>query len=219
MPHLTIVIGGNGAGKTTWANTHRNVLPSRFYNADSIAVGLGDWNDEERQREAREIVDRQIERRLKALDDFGFESTYSGRSRPAIVERARACNYKITAVFIGTESPEINVQRVVERTKNGTGHAVKPSEIRRRWEASQDNLTKTIHAIDTLDVIDNSGANATKILTIRNRRVVHEYTPAPRWVSNLAKRLNAPRNESRSGSGRPVAHSLRRVQPGRPDGR
>lgn len=129
MPHLTIVIGGNGAGKTTWANTHRNVLPSQFYNADSIAVGLGDWNDEERQREAREIVDQQIQQRLKALDDFGFESTYSGRSRPAIVEQARACSYGITAVFIGTESPEINVQRVAERTKNGTGHAVKPSEI------------------------------------------------------------------------------------------
>lgn len=189
MPRLVIVIGGNGAGKTTWTNRHRNVLPVRFYNADSIAAGLGDWNDGARQREARQVVDRQIDERLNARDDFGFESTYSGRSRPAIVERARTCGYEISAVFIGTESPEINVQRVAERTKTGTGHAVEPSEIRRRWQASQDNLTRTFQALSTIEIIDNSGVDATTMLTIRNGRIVSEHTPAPRWVSALARRL------------------------------
>ena len=39
MPKLTIVIGGNGAGKTTWCRRHRDRLPGQFYNADSIAEG------------------------------------------------------------------------------------------------------------------------------------------------------------------------------------
>ena len=41
MPQLTIVIGANGAGKSTWCRRHRDRLPEHFYNADSIAEDLG----------------------------------------------------------------------------------------------------------------------------------------------------------------------------------
>ena len=62
MPHLTVVIGGNGAGKTTWTRHRENraTLRGPFYNADTLAEGLGDWNDPKRQREARKIVDENI---------------------------------------------------------------------------------------------------------------------------------------------------------------
>ena len=83
-PRLTVVIGANGAGKTTWARKHRETLPKPFYNADSIAEGLGDANDAALQRAARKLVDECIERDLSEGNTFGFESTYSGRSRPAI---------------------------------------------------------------------------------------------------------------------------------------
>ena len=83
-PRLTVVIGANGAGKTTWARKHRETLPKPFYNADSIAEGLGDANDAALQRAARKLVDECIERDLSEGTTFGFESTYSGRSRPAI---------------------------------------------------------------------------------------------------------------------------------------
>ena len=36
-PRLVVVIGANGAGKTTWSTEHRKRLPLHFYNADSIA--------------------------------------------------------------------------------------------------------------------------------------------------------------------------------------
>lgn len=49
-PRLTVVIGANGAGKTTWSRKHRETLPKPFYNADSIAEGLGDANDAALQR-------------------------------------------------------------------------------------------------------------------------------------------------------------------------
>ena len=52
-PRLLIVIGANGAGKTTWANQNRTQLPSHFYNADSIAGGRGDPSQTGPQREAR----------------------------------------------------------------------------------------------------------------------------------------------------------------------
>ena len=53
MPKLTIVIGANGAGKSTWCDRNRKErLPTDFYNADSIAKGLGDWNSPRKQQGA-----------------------------------------------------------------------------------------------------------------------------------------------------------------------
>ena len=108
MPKLTIVVGANGAGKSTWSERHRKELPTDFYNADSIARGLGDWNSARKQREARELVDRAIEEQLATRGDFGFESTYSSRSRPSIVRRSKAFGYEVSAVFVGTSAPAIS---------------------------------------------------------------------------------------------------------------
>ena len=124
MPRLMIVIGSNGAGKTTWCVGNRDRLPPHFYDADSIARGLGDWNDAGRQQEARRLVDAAIQDHLENNDDFGFESTYSGRSRPGIVENAAARGYQVHAVFIGTTRPEINLRRVQKRVAAGIGHSV-----------------------------------------------------------------------------------------------
>ena len=112
MPKLTIVIGGNGAGKSTWCSSQRKHLPKHFYNADSIAGGLGDWNDPDLQKDAREVVDRKIEKHLERKEDFGFESTYSGKSRPSIVKRAAKSGYEVAAIFVGTKSHKINIARV-----------------------------------------------------------------------------------------------------------
>ncbi len=84
-PTLLVVIGANGAGKTTWARANRGLLPKPFYNADSIAEGLGDPDDSTLQAKARQIVDAAIDRDLQERRIFGFESTYSGTSRPDIV--------------------------------------------------------------------------------------------------------------------------------------
>ena len=122
-PGLVIVIGANGAGKTTWALANRGVLPKPFYNADSIADGLGDPNDPDLQREARKIVDDAIERDLQNGRTFGFESTYSGSSRPEMVQRAKKLGYNVQAVFIGTEHHDINIDRVRNRVREG-GHDI-----------------------------------------------------------------------------------------------
>ena len=47
-----------------------------------------DANDPALQRAARKLVDQHIERDLGEGNTFGFESTYSGRSRPDIVRAA-----------------------------------------------------------------------------------------------------------------------------------
>ena len=141
-PALAVAIGANGAGKTTCARANRGLLPKPLYNADSIAEGPGEPDDPTLQARARQIVDAAIERDLQERRIFGFQSTFSGTSRPEIVRRAEDLGYAVHAVFIGTEAYDINVNRVRIRVRVG-GHSIPVEEIIRRWHDTQTNLLDT----------------------------------------------------------------------------
>ena len=188
MPKLTIVIGANGAGKTTWCREERSRLPKHFYNADSIAEGLGDWNSPTQQRQSRRLVDKAVERHLAENEDFGFESTYSGNSRPMIVRNAASRGYEVEAVFVGTNTPAINIDRVKARVDAGTGHDVPDSEIRRRWSTAQRNLAETAPFINTIHLYDNSEAKSRHVawITKTNIRLTQKL---PKWTSRLIEKI------------------------------
>ena len=202
MPRLTIVIGSNGAGKSTWCRNHRDKLPEYFYNPDSIADGMGDWNNRSRQREAGEFVARRMKEHLEKRESFGFESTYSGRSRPRIVERAKKLGYEVQAVFVGTENPEINVERVAARVKNQAGHDVATSDIRRRWSAAQDNLAGTVESIDRIELLDNSGKSARCVGHIDARGRATLLDP-PEWAKRLVADIEELRRTAPRTGGNP----------------
>ena len=191
MPKLIIVIGANGAGKSTWCKRHGDQLPEHFYNADAIADGLGGWNSPTNQHGARKLVDSRIEGHLARNEDFGFESTYSGLSRPAIIECARALGYQTTAIFLGTRRPEINIERVAARVATRTGHDVPPAEIRRRWTASPENVVRTAHAIDYIQMLDNSGPTTHTVIRIENGEETTRAAATPEWARKLTERIQA----------------------------
>ncbi len=98
-PTLTVVIGANGAGKSTWCRQHRNELPQNFYDADSIAEELGSYDDPDDQLAARDFVDARIASHFENRETFGFESTYSGNSRPKAVRDAHKLGLRDTRVL------------------------------------------------------------------------------------------------------------------------
>ena len=189
-PQLIVVIGANGAGKTTWARRHRTTLPKPFYNADWIAEGLGDANDRTMQEAARHIVDEQIEADLSQARTFGFESTYSGHSRPNIVRRAKNAGYTTGAIFIGTEDARINISRVAKRVEEG-GHDVAEHEVKRRWSAALANLLDTWDAFDTIRVLDSSGTEPIEI-ALKSGPGARTISTFPQWAQAIAERTTEP---------------------------
>ena len=188
-PKLTIVIGTNGAGKSTWCSKHEDELPTAFYDADSIANSLGDWNDRHNQIQAARRVNRALRDHLASSESFGFESTYSGRSRPRLVERAAREGYDVHAVFIGTRHPQINVARVKRRVKENTGHAVDADDIRRRWHNAQENLARTAHAFNRIDLYDNSGTTYRQIAVLERHAIEQVSPETPEWTRLLLGRI------------------------------
>ena len=155
-PVFTIVMGCNGAGKSAWKRENYDRLPERYFDQDSIAGGIGDWNSESARARTREYVDAEIDKAMAARLDFGIESTYSGRPGRAMVERAKAADYRIEGVYIGTDSPKINAERIEHRVRMNTGHYVDPARLPERYRFSLSNLRKTAELFDSLEVVDNS---------------------------------------------------------------
>ena len=182
---LAVVIGANGAGKTTWARRHRPRLPLTFYNADSIAEGLGDANSPESQTRARVLVDREIAERLRLGESFGFESTWSGESRPAIVRDAGTRGYETHAIFLGTAHPAINIARVRRRVREG-GHHVPEHEIVRRWTRAFENLLATWDVFDRIDVLDSTTDTVRLVAGKRDRRTWTAAADLPGWASAIS---------------------------------
>ena len=189
-PKVTIVIGTNGAGKSTWCRTHERELPKNFYDADSIAKSLGDWNDPHDQIRAARRVNGAIRDHPARRETFGFESTYSGRSRPKMVERAAREGYDVRAVFIATRDAHINVIRVQKRVAENTGHDVEADDIRRRWHNAQENLAKTAHAFRRIDLYDNSGTTYRQIAIVTQHGIEQVSRETPRRARKLLERID-----------------------------
>ena len=155
-PVFTIVMGCNGVGKSAWKRKNYDLLPARYYDQDSVAGGLGDWNSEEARARTRVIVDAQIDESIREQLNFGMESTYSGLPGPDMVERVIQAGYRVEGLYLGTADPQINIERIEHRVFAGTGHAVDPNRVPDRWKHSLSNLRRTAERFDLLRLFDNS---------------------------------------------------------------
>ena len=155
-PVFTIVMGCNGAGKSAWKRSNYDLLPDRYFDQDSIAGGIGDWDsDHSRLRTAR-IVEAEIAQAIAERESFGIESTYSGRPGRERAAQAKRAGYRVEGIYIGTESPDINIERIVRRVLERTGHRVDPKVVPTRYRYSLSNLQRTVAQFDQLEVLDNS---------------------------------------------------------------
>lgn len=188
-PSLTLVFGANGAGKTTWCRRHRHHLPERAFNQDAIAEGLGSHDSRANQIRARRILVRETARCLEERRSFALETTYSGRSRPALVRQVSGAGYAVCGVFIGTTSHMINIERIAHRVATFTGHHVPDSEVERRWTAAQDNLVRTRHCFDWLLLIDNSGPDFQNAAALAQGAVLRRPAAGLSWAEALVQRL------------------------------
>lgn len=211
-PVFTVVMGCNGVGKSAWKRANYDQLPRRYFDQDSVAGGLGDWNDPERRAETRALVEAKIAEAIEQGQDFGTESTYSGLPGQALVERVIGAGYRVEGVYLGTADPAINVERIQYRVRKNLGHEVAPERIPERWRYSLSNLRRTAEKFDQLRIFDNSAHDDE-----RQPRLEEQYrlerglvvwraaNPQP-WCADWVRRLDQ-RQESLAQRARKVARA------------
>ena len=141
MPHLYIIAGCNGAGKTTASYT---ILPEilgcrEFVSAGRIAVGLSPFNPESESVTvaAGRIMLERIQTLMEQGVDFAFETTLAMRNHASLIEEAQKRGYEVTLLYspefpksrvevrVMAESPPKNIHELSEKIIVGISKAVR----------------------------------------------------------------------------------------------
>lgn len=158
-PNLYIIAGPNGAGKTTFA---RKFLPDyakclEFVNVDLIARGLSPFDPERAALKARRIMLEQIHSLAERGVDFGFETTFSGKTYVKVLQEVNKRGYLIHIFFLWISDVELALERIRLRVRNG-GHHIPEDVVRRRFIRSLPNFFRIYKPLaDSWVIFDNSG--------------------------------------------------------------
>ncbi len=154
-PTLVIVAGPNGSGKTTIMRHLRKtgVDLGVYVNADDMAAAMTPSADRDRLAQENALAIRQ--ECLRDGTSFSFETVMSHPSRIDELAEARRLGFRITLVFVGTSSPQINVDRVAQRVEEG-GHDVPRDRIVARYQRTMALLPDAVRESHRALIFDNS---------------------------------------------------------------
>lgn len=140
-PQIIVIAGPNGAGKTSAApDLLRDAVGVHsFVNVDVIAEGLSGFRPEDAALEAGRIMLARARELADRRQDFGLESTLSGRTLHTFLRRLAAQGYDRHIFYLWLPSASLAVTRVRLRVEAG-GHDVPESVIRRRFWRSLRNF-------------------------------------------------------------------------------
>lgn len=182
QPKVMVFAGPNGSGKSTV--TSGLPIIGTYVNADQIQFNAG-CSPLEAAQEAEQIRNML----LAAKADFTFETVLSTGRNLELLTRAKEAGYYIFAVFVLTEDPQINVQRVQNRVAGG-GHDVPIEKIVSRYHKSLQNLKRLIRIADETKIVDNSGVSPDVICEIRGSTAA--ISPTRYWTKERILELISP---------------------------
>lgn len=171
-PMVLVIAGPNGSGKSTI--THYFETVGTYTNADDVAAATG-----MSIIEAARFVDEKRYKSIENKEDFSFETVLSSQYKIHILEKAKESGYFIKCIFVLTENPNINVERVNARVFSG-GHAVPKDKIISRYYGSLSNIKKLVELCDILHVYDNSRDKPVRI--IRKHKEEFSIFPNALWT-------------------------------------
>ena len=198
-PRLYLLVGVNGAGKSSIAGAMFRAAGSDYYNPEEAARALMAANPGLDQVRANSVAWQQgkrlLQRAISERLDFALETTLGGNTIPRLLAEAAAAGIEVRIWYVGLASPEAHIERVHQRVRLG-GHDIPEADIRRRWRHSRLNLVQLLPVLTELRVYDNStlaDPNAGKaprpvlVLHVERGRIVgpDDLSSTPDWAKPI----------------------------------
>lgn len=192
LPVLLFLAGPNGAGKSTFFQLYLSDLGWPFVNADEIGRVLREeaipGSAEDFDRAAFVRAEELRKARLAAGASFCTETVFSdpAGSKLEFLGLAQGLGYHVILVFIGLDSPELSVARVMQRVELG-GHDVPDAKLLARYPRTIANLKAAIPLVDDAYLFDNSSASDPfRMVAIYSEgQLVLQNEPLPGWALGL----------------------------------
>jgi len=181
-----MLVGGNGAGKSTFYRLYIEPLGLPFINADILAKIAYPDDPEGHSYEAAKLAQMMREELLRAGESFCFETVYSHPSKVDFVAQARAMGYEVIMVVVHLQFAELNQARVAERVSEG-GHSVPDEKVTSRIPRTLKHVKTTIPLCDRVQVYDNSFEDKPfiPVFTVSNGAVEVQMEPLPEGAKAL----------------------------------
>ncbi len=182
MKRLDLVVGCNGAGKSTFIElTLAPLLPgSPVVNADEIARHRWPGAALEHAYEAARIA-ADTRAKLVALgESFIAETVFSHPSKLDLIDAAHAAGYTV-ALHVVLIPEELAVERVRHRVQAG-GHHVPENKIRQRYQRLWHLVAVAATRADTTVFYDNSARRGPRIVARMNAGFPMGSPAWPDWT-------------------------------------
>lgn len=191
MKRLDLVVGCNGAGKSTFVElTLSPLLPgSPFVNADEIAKRRWPEDPAPHSYEAALVAAETRTRLIELGESFIAETVFSHPSKLELIDDAQAAGYTVILHCILIPE-ELAVQRVRHRVQAG-GHHVPEAKIRERYQRLWDLVSTAAMRVDSATFYDNSTVKGPRIVAQIAGGFVVGSPVWPKWTpATLDSRWN-----------------------------
>lgn len=177
-PTLLIFAGPNGSGKSTVTKLFKRY--GEYSNADDIVLATGMSN-----LKAAQIADSRRYELIEEHKDFTFETVLSSKRKMELIKQAKDAGYFIKCVFVLTNNPNINIERVQSRVDKG-GHDVPEDKIISRYYKSLKQIPELLSLCDIMHIYDNTKA-VTRI--VRKHKEQFSVYPNQYWPDSEVVKL------------------------------
>ena len=154
---IVIIAGPNGVGKKTFAKEFiRGRKGFEFLNSDEIAIELSPGDPSSKAIAAGKSFFRKLQEALENGRSVLIESTLAGRFLIKLISQARSKGYRVSIIFLFTDSASILVERIRNRVAKG-GHDVPAADVIRRLERRRRNFIRNYKdLVDSWTLIYNT---------------------------------------------------------------
>jgi predicted ABC-type ATPase len=188
---MFVIAGPPGAGKSSLFSLDK--FAERTFNADNRAAELnsGSWQDI--PLSIRAIVNREFEEfvhnNIQSGNSFALETTLRSAITFDQARLARANGFRVVMRYVALETPELHIQRVLQRAARG-GHSASETTLRRIHSDSIRNLQTALvpgrSGIESARVYDNSrfGDPPRLVLQAEQGSIVRVADHFPMWLQS-----------------------------------
>ncbi len=182
-PVVVAVAGSNGAGKSTFFETHLRRAALPFVNADALAAEL-----DLPAYDGAQLADAIRRGLLRRSESFIFETVFSDRTGEKLrfLGDAVAAGYTVVLCFIGISSAAVSQERVSMRVASG-GHDVPDKKLTARFPRTLANLHTGMRTLPHVLVFDHDDLRRPYrlVAALESGVVVERAESVPGWIERL----------------------------------